>query len=92
MPFEVFGPDGKSVTFPDGTDDATVVRVMGGIYPSAAPAAAAPTAKTPSIDDTNILRDVPGALVSGLGQLIQFHHLNKYNQKLRSDLDFYLIL
>lgn len=44
MPFEVFGPDGKSVTFPDGTDDATVVRVMGGIYPSAAPAAAAPTA------------------------------------------------
>jgi hypothetical protein len=36
------------------------------------PAAAAPTAKTPSIDDTNILRDVPGALVSGLGQLAKF--------------------
>jgi hypothetical protein len=72
MPFEVYGPDGKSVTFPDGTDDATVVRVMGGIYPSATPAAAAPTAKTPSVDDTNIFRDVPGALVSGLGQLAKF--------------------
>ena len=28
--------------------------------------------KTPSVDDTNIFRDVPGALVSGLGQLAKF--------------------
>lgn len=32
----------------------------------------APAEKTPSIDDTNLFRDVPGALVSGLGQLAKF--------------------
>jgi hypothetical protein len=77
MPFEVYGPDGKSVTFPDGTDDATVVRVMGGIYPSAAPAAAAAPAEKPQEElgflgalreGSTVLGDVPEAFGFATGR------------------------
>jgi hypothetical protein len=73
MPFEVYGPDGKSVTFPDGTDEATVVRVMGSIYsaPAAQPTPPAQPAPEPQKElgfsgalreGLTVLGDVPEAL------------------------------
>lgn len=49
-PIEVEGPDGSVVEFPEGTDDATISRVMAETYggPNGAAAPSAPAAEAPA--------------------------------------------
>lgn len=56
---DVRGPDGRVVRFPDGTDNATISRVMSEIYSK-------PAVQAPSQADTG-LRSVVNGLTAGFG-------------------------
>ena len=74
MPVQIKAPDGAIVQFPDGTDDATITRVMGENYPAAA---AAPQPEGMGLKDmaTQAGKNLPtSALEFGKSMVYPFLH------------------